>query len=66
MADAEWFEVPACGDPAFPNIEAATAGARKAAAGTDDEIEIYQCTRTKVRTVQRRVTVEETDVPKPA
>lgn len=65
MADAEWFEVTGDGG-LYPNAESATSAARQAACTTDDEIEVYQCTRTKVRVVQRRVTVEEADVSKPA
>lgn len=61
MADAEWYEIP--GDAGeFPNLEAATAAARVAAASTDDCVEIYQHTSTRVRTVQRAMTIQETDV----
>lgn len=62
MADAQWFEIPGDGGQ-YPNLEAATTAARHQASSTDDCLEIYQCTRTKVRTVQRTVTVQETDVP---
>lgn len=65
MADAEWFDINS-GQGPFPNIEAATAAARTAASTTNDMIEIYQVTRTLVRTVQRTVTVQETDVSSPA
>lgn len=65
MADAEWFEI--SGDPGqYPNVETATSAARQAANTTDDAVEVHQCTRTKVRTVQRKVTIEEADVSKPA
>jgi hypothetical protein len=61
MADREWYEIPGTtGD--ISNLESATLAARSVAASTDDVVEIYQCTRTLVRTVQRNVTIQETDV----
>ena len=62
MASSEWFEMPGDGGQ-YPNIESATTAAGKAASMTDQVVEIYQCTRTLVRTVQRNLTVTETDVP---
>jgi hypothetical protein len=61
MADSVWFEIP--GQGPFPNKESAAAAAKEAAKRTDSPVEIYRCTRTLVRTVQRTVTVQETDVP---
>jgi hypothetical protein len=62
MADSQWFEVP--GDSGeYPNLEAATAAASKAAAMSDGPVDIYQLTRTLVRTAQRNMTVTVTDVP---
>jgi hypothetical protein len=60
MSDAEWYEVPGYGE--FPNAETARTAAREAAKGRDVEIQVYRCTRTLVRTVQRKVTIEEADV----
>lgn len=61
MTDAEWFEIPGtAGD--IPNKETAIQMARDAAGSTDRTVEIYHCTRTLVRTVQRSVTIQETDV----
>jgi hypothetical protein len=65
MADAAWHEIP--GEGKFTNLESALEHARKVAKGTDTTLEIYECTRTLVRTVQRKVTIEETPVlPAPA
>jgi hypothetical protein len=61
MADATWFEID--GDPeSYPNIESVRAAAQQAAKSTDSAIDIYQCTRTKVRTVKRSMTISETVV----
>lgn len=62
MADKEWFEI-ADASKEIPNLESATEAARSLAATSGDVVEIYQCTRTLVRTVQRNVTLQETDVP---
>lgn len=62
MADSVWFEVTG-DDTKYPNVETAKPAAKKAAQATDGVIEVYRCTRTLVRTVQRTVTVTETDVP---
>jgi hypothetical protein len=60
MADAVWFEIG--NDPTrYPNIESVRAAALKAARSTDSAVEVYRCTRTLVRTVQRSVTLTETD-----
>jgi hypothetical protein len=62
VANAEWYEIP--GSTAeYPNIEAATTVAEGHASSTDDVVEIYKCTRTLVRTVQRTITVQTTDIP---
>lgn len=60
MADAQWYEVP--GEGTYPNAESAYDAARKAAGRSDSTVEVYSCTRTLVRTVQRNVTLTETDV----
>lgn len=62
MADAVWFEL-GSGDNRYPNKETAAAAAKEAARGTDNVVEVYKCSRTLVRTVQRTVSVAETDVP---
>ena len=61
MGDAVWFEVTNRGKQ--PNRETAVMAAKEAAQVTDNVIEVYRCTRTLVRTVQRKVTIEEADVP---
>jgi hypothetical protein len=61
MADAIWFEV--TGKGTFPNKETAAAAAKEAAKSTDGVIEVYKVARTLVRTVQRAVTLTETDIP---
>lgn len=61
MADMEWFEV--TGEGKFPNIEEARKAAREAARRSDNKVEIYRCSRTLVRTLQRTVTVQEVDTP---
>lgn len=64
MANTSYFEVPGTSDE-HPNIETATTAARSLAAGTDDVVEIYQCVRTLVRTVQRSTNITQTDVTPP-
>src|ERR1044072_10040477 len=62
MADSVWFEVQ--GDAThYPNKESVAAAALQEAKGTDNLVEVYRCTRTLVRTVQRSVRSTETDVP---
>lgn len=61
-ADREWYEIPGDGGQ-YTNLESAYTAAVKAASSTDDVVEIYKCTRTLVRTAQRTVTVQTTDVP---
>lgn len=61
MADTEHFEIP--GEGTFPNKEEALSAARRIAKGTDRFLEVYRVRRTLVKTVQRTVTVQETDVP---
>lgn len=62
MANAVWFEI--TGDSTrHPNIEAVRAAAIQAAKSTDRPIEIYRVVSTLVRTVQRQITVQETDPP---
>jgi hypothetical protein len=58
MADSEWFEIPGT-DGDIPNKETAIQMATDAARSTDRVIEVYRCTRTLVRTLQRQVTVQE-------
>lgn len=61
MADAEYFEIP--GEGIFPNKEEALAAARRIAKGTDRFLEIYKVKRTLVKTIQRQVSLQETDIP---
>ncbi len=62
MADAEWFEVPGtAGD--IPNKETAIQMARDAAKYKDCVIEVYRVKRTLVKTIQRQITLQETDTP---
>lgn len=62
MADAEWFEIPGtAGD--IPNKEMAIQMARDAARGTERVIEVYRVKRTLVKTIQRQITLQETDTP---
>lgn len=70
--DAEWFQVETPGgaalaaphaDPAFPNKEAAAAFAREKIADRQDTLTVVKYTRREVRTFQRKVTIEEADVP---
>jgi hypothetical protein len=59
--DREWFEVPGeAGD--LPNIESAREVALDAAGRTDRTIEIYRCTRTRILTFTRSVTITAKDV----
>ena len=62
MANEVWFEIQ--GDSnRYPNTESARTAAQKAAKNTDSTIEVYRVARTLVKTVQRSVSVTETDVP---
>lgn len=62
MPNEAWFEV-GSQLTRYGNAEAARTAARGAARETDDVVEIYQVTRILVRTVQRAVSVSETNVP---
>lgn len=62
MADSEWFDIPGTAGE-IPNKEIAIQMARDAARASDRPVEIYRVRRTLVRTVQRAVTITETDVP---
>ncbi len=62
MPNESWFEI-GPSDARYGNIETVRAAAQAAARETDDMIEIYQVTRTLVRTARRSVSVAETTVP---
>lgn len=59
MADAEYFEIP--GEGIFPNKEEALMTARILAKNTDRFLEVYKVKRTLVKTIQRQVSLQETD-----
>ena len=62
MANSTWFEVN--GDSTkYPNIESVRTVAQASARNSDNVIEVYRVVRTLVKTVQRTVSVAETDVP---
>jgi hypothetical protein len=61
MADTEFFEIP--GEGVFPNKEEALRTAREIAKSTDRFVEIYRVKRTLVKTIQRSVSLQETDAP---
>lgn len=61
MADTEWFEVPGEARD-LPNIESAREVALAAAGRMDKTVEIYQCTRTRILTFTRSVTITAEDV----
>lgn len=62
MANATWFEIGS--DPTkYPNIESVRAAAQSAAKNSDNTVEVYRVVRTLVKTIQRTVSVAETDVP---
>lgn len=62
MPNETWYEV-GSSDTRYGNVEAVIPAARAKARDTDDAVEIYQVTRTLVRTIQRTISVSETPVP---
>jgi hypothetical protein len=63
MANEVWFEIGMGGGDRYPSAETVRPIATRRARDTDDLIEIYRVTRTLIHTVQRSVSVSETDVP---
>lgn len=61
MADREWFTVSGLANP-YPNLEAASTAAERAAGESDQEVEVCRCTETAVRRYRRQVTVVAEDV----
>ena len=62
MANSVWFEIGGSSEQ-YPNIESVRTAALKAAKNTDASVEVYRVARTLVKTVQRQVSVAETDIP---
>lgn len=59
-ADSECYHIPGLGE--FPNLETATTAAEIAAAKGDNAVEIFRVLRTRVRSVEREVTIRVTDM----
>lgn len=62
MANETWYEINNA-SVRYTNAESVLPAARATARESDDVVEIYQVTRTLVRTIQRSVSVSETPVP---
>lgn len=71
MADSEWFcvetstgtQLAVDGKNHFPNKESALAAAKGWSRQYEDQLTVVRYTRKEIRTFQRKVTIEEADVP---